>query len=215
MDSANNVAMISDQQTGTRLMASKMPLLPTEYVVPRWYAAYTSANHEKRVMQQLNERRIENFLPLYETARRWKDRRILLHLPLFPGYVFVRISLSERLRVVQIPGVARLVGFNGTPAALSEKDITGLQKGLASGVTAIPHPFLTIGRRVRVKTGPLAGTTGVLLRRKGNSRVVVSIELLRQSVAVDVVDADLEPEQCLTSTRVKSRTFRANVRGNR
>lgn len=81
------------------------------------------------------------------------------------------------------------------PAALPEEDITALQAGLASGLKALPHSFLTVGRRVHVRHGPFAGMTGLLLRRRGKSRVVVSIELLRQSVAVDVVDADIEPSR--------------------
>src|SRR6266852_464107 len=82
-----------------------------ESTQPHWYAAYTSANHEKRVAVQLKERAVENFLPLYESVRRWKDRRMKLQLPLFPGYVFVRLALRDRLRVLQIPSVVRLVGF--------------------------------------------------------------------------------------------------------
>src|SRR5215467_7020856 len=89
------------------------PQLPLEYVEPHWYAAYTCANHEKRVAEQLIERAVEHFLPQYESVRRWKDRRVKLQLPLFPGYVFVRLELRNQIRVLQIPSVVRLVGFNG------------------------------------------------------------------------------------------------------
>lgn len=171
---------------------TELPGLPTEYRIPRWYAAYTSANHEKRVADQLSVRRVEHFLPLYESARRWKDRGVTLRLPLFPGYVFVRMALRDRLRVVQVPGIASLVSFNGAPAALPEWEIAALENGLANGMRAEPHPFLVVGRRVRVKTGPFSGMTGILVRRKGKSRVVVSLELLRQSVAVHALGADLE-----------------------
>src|SRR5258707_12109730 len=85
---------------------------------PQWYALYTRANHEKRVAAELMQRSVENFLPLYSSVRRWKDRRVTLDLPLFPGYVFVRMALRDRLRVVQIPSVGRLVGFGGSPAGL-------------------------------------------------------------------------------------------------
>ena len=78
-----------------------------------WYAAYTSANHEKKVVTELERRSVESFLPLYSSIRRWKDRRVRLDLPLFPGYVFVHFALRERLRVIQVPGLARLVGFGG------------------------------------------------------------------------------------------------------
>src|SRR3979411_833139 len=99
-----------------------------------WYAAYTSANHEKRVAQQLGLRLVEHFVPLYESVRRWKDRKVRLELPLFPGYVFVRLVVRDRLQVLQVPGVARLVGFNGLPCALPDSEMEALKAGLASGV---------------------------------------------------------------------------------
>src|SRR5712664_2211871 len=111
-----------------------------------WYAAYTSANHEKRVAEQLGVRSVEHFVPLYESVRRWKDRKVRLQLPLFPGYVFVRLALHDRLRVLQVPGVARLVGFNGLPCALPDSEIEAMKTGLASGLRAEPHPFLNVGR---------------------------------------------------------------------
>jgi transcription antitermination factor NusG len=167
--------------------------LPSDYFEPRWYAAYTASNHEKRVREHLEQRRVVAFLPVYETVRRWRDRWKRLELPLFPGYVFVRMALVDRMRVLQIPSVVRLVGFNGHPSPLPDEEIEGLKKGLASGVLAEPHPFLTAGRRVRIKSGPLAGRQGILLRRKGSLRVILSIDLIMRSVVVDV-DADgVEP----------------------
>src|SRR6267143_3100583 len=159
-----------------------------------WFAAYTSANHEKRVAEQLGVRSVEHFLPVYESVRRWKDRRMRLQLPLFPGYVFVRMALMDRLRVLQVPSVVRLVGFNGHLSVLPDTEIEGLKNGLAGGVRAEPHPFLTTGRRVRIKTGPFEGREGILLRRKGNLRVVLSIELIMRSIVIDVDIADVEPE---------------------
>src|SRR6266849_2686193 len=138
---------------GTDVRASQ----PVGYVEPRWYAAYTSANHEKRVAVQLEQRSVEHFVPLYESLRRWKDRRMKLQLPLFPGYVFVRLALPERLKVLQVPGVARLVGFNGQPAVLPDREIQALRTSLAVQVRAEPLPYLTVGRRVRIERGPLAG----------------------------------------------------------
>src|SRR5712692_3562423 len=121
-------------------------VMPAEHVEPRWYAVYTSANHEKRVAVQLVQRSVEHFLPLYASVRKWKDRRVKLDLPLFPGYVFVQMALRDRLQVLQIPGVANLVGFGGTPAALPEGEIEALRTSLGSGIRAEPHPFLTVGR---------------------------------------------------------------------
>lgn len=175
------------------LDAQQGAVLPTDYLDLRWYAAYTCANHEKRVREQLEQRSVESYLPVYETVRRWKDRRVRLRLPLFPGYVFARITLVDRLRVLQVPGVARLVGFNGHPVALPDAEIEGLKNGLAHGVHAEPHRFLTAGRRVRIKAGPLEGREGILLRSKGSLRVVLSIELIQRSILVDVDVADVQP----------------------
>jgi transcription antitermination factor NusG len=166
--------------------------MPRSFHEPLWYAAYTSANHEKRVAEQFALRSVEHFLPLYASVRRWKDRRVRLELPLFPGYVFVRLALSDRLRLLQVPGVAKLVGFNGTPTALPGEEIEALKKGLVSGVRAEPHPFLSVGRRVRVKAGPLEGVEGIVIRRKNSLRLVISLDLIGRAAAVEIDAADLE-----------------------
>jgi transcription antitermination factor NusG len=168
-------------------------VLSSDYFKPRWYAAYTCANHEKRVREQLQQRSIESFLPLYETNRRWKDRTVRLQLPLFPGYTFLRIALRDRLSVLEIPSVVRLVCFNGRPAALPEEQIEKLKKALAGVVRAGPYPYLAVGRQVRINAGPLEGQEGILLRKKGNFRVVISIDLIQRSMIVDVDAADIEP----------------------
>jgi transcription antitermination factor NusG len=166
--------------------------LPAEFFEPHWYAAYTCANHEKRVAEQFTQRALENFLPLYESVRRWKDRRLKLQLPLFPGYVFVRLALRERLRVLETPSVVRLVGFNGHPAALPDKEMEALRVCVTARFDAEPHAYLTVGRRVRIKSGPLAELEGVLIRKKNTFRVVVSLDLIARSAAVEVDAADLE-----------------------
>lgn len=160
---------------------------------PHWYAIYTSANQEKKVAEQLALRTVEHFLPLYESLRHWKDRKVVLKLPLFPGYVFVRLALREKLNVLQIPGVARLVGFDGTPAALPDNEIETLRTSFESGVRAEPHPFLIVGREVLVRSGPLAGMKGILIQWKGKSRVVISIGLIQRSLSVQLEEADLAP----------------------
>ena len=164
-----------------------------ELVVPRWYATYTYPRHEKYVAQQLKERSIDSFLPLYRSSRRWRDRRKLVDLPLFPGYVFVRIALPQRLRVLEVQGVVRLVSFNGQPAALPEPEMEALRHGLGQQVCAQPHPFLRAGRRVRVARGPLAGSEGILARKKDKFRVVISLVAIMRSVAVEVDAGDVEP----------------------
>jgi transcription termination/antitermination protein NusG len=167
--------------------------LPALWSEQHWFAAYTCANHEKRVAAELGARKVEHFLPLYGSMRRWKDRRVQLELPLFPGYVFVRLALCDRLRVVQIPSVVRLVGFGGLPTALPDREMDIMRSGLCQSLRAEPHPFLTVGRRVRITSGPFAGLEGILKRKKSNPRVVVSLELIQRSVAVDVDAADVRP----------------------
>jgi transcription antitermination factor NusG len=175
--------------TGTTTDAS----LPAEYLEQRWYAAYTSANHEKRVAEQFGVRSVEHFLPLYESMRRWKDRRMNLRLPLFPGYVFVRLALQNRLQVQQVPGVARLVGFNGLPSALPDSEIAALRRCLARNASVQPHPYLQVGRRVRVKAGPLEGLEGIVIREKNRLRLIISLDLINRSAAVEIEAVDLEP----------------------
>jgi transcription antitermination factor NusG len=159
----------------------------------RWYAVYTCANHEKRVADQFASRGVEHFLPQYETVRRWQDRKVRLELPLFPGYLFVHLAAQERLHVLQVPGVVRLVGFNGLAAPLPDAEIETLRSGLSARMRAEPHPFLTVGRRVRITGGPFAGLEGVLTRKRSGLRVVVSLDLIQLSVAVEVEVVDVRP----------------------
>jgi transcription antitermination factor NusG len=164
----------------------------TRDLQPCWYALYIRANHEKRVAAELEARFVEHFLPLYSSVRRWKDRRVTLDLPLFPGYVFVRLALRDRMRVVQIASVVRLVGFNGQPTPLPDAEIQKLRNGFAGMLHAEPCPYLQVGRRVRVRSGALQGLVGILLKKKTSYRFVLSLELIQRSIAVEVDAADVE-----------------------
>jgi transcription antitermination factor NusG len=158
-----------------------------------WFAAYTHSHHEKRVALHFGERGIKSFLPLYSTRRRWKNRcEMNLELPLFPNYVFVHIDPRERVRVLEVPGVQSLVGFGRTLAPLPHLEIEALRSGLAERRIE-PHPYLVIGERVRIKAGPMTGLVGVLVRKKNNFRVVLALDVIMQSVAVEVDADDLEP----------------------
>jgi transcription antitermination factor NusG len=159
----------------------------------QWYAAYTRSRHEKVVAEALQQRTVEHFLPLYETIRKWKNGRFKVQLPLFPGYLFVHIDLRDRLRVLQVPGVVRLVGFNGVPASLPQVELEIIRSALSKGVEVEPHPYLRVGQRVRIISGPMEGLQGILLRRRGRPRVVVSVDLIMRSVALDIDAAQIEP----------------------
>jgi transcription antitermination factor NusG len=158
-----------------------------------WFAAYTHSHHEKRVASHFGERQIEAFLPLYAARHRWKNRcEVNLELPLFPNYVFVRIDPRKRVRVLEVPGVVSLVGFGRTLAPLPDFEIEALRSGLGQRKIE-PHPYLVIGERVRIKAGPMMGMEGVLVRKKNNFRVVLALDVIMQSVAVEVDADDLEP----------------------
>jgi transcription antitermination factor NusG len=158
----------------------------------RWYAGQTRSRHEKCVADQMDRRGIDHFLPLYEKVSRWKDRRVRLQLPLFPGYIFICILLHNQLEVLQIPGVTRLVSFCGHPAELADDEIVALQRGLASGIALEPHPFLKVGQRVRVHSGPLAGLSGHLLRKKQQNRIVISIDSILRAFTAEISLDDVE-----------------------
>lgn len=160
--------------------------------VAHWYAAYTTARHERVVAQQLAERHVETFLPLYRSLHRWADRRKLVELALFPSYVFVKINPRDKLRVLQVPSVVHIVSFNGQLAELPETEINALRNGLEHDVYAEPYPYLRVGKRVRVVRGPMTGTEGILVRKKDKYRVVITIDVLMRSVAVEIDGGDLQ-----------------------
>jgi len=158
-----------------------------------WFALYTTSRHEKRVATHLGQRQIECYVPLYRSERKWSDgSRVTLDLPLFPGYVFIHIRRNERGTVLAIPGALALVGgTGGEPAPLPEETIDALRTGLKNR-TVQPHPLMTAGRRVRIRQGALAGLEGVVVRHKNGLRIVMTLEHIMQSYAVEVDLNDLE-----------------------
>jgi len=158
---------------------------------PGWYALYTCSRHEKRVASQLAERTLEFFLPLYKSLRRWKDRSRVVQMPLFPGYVFVRIPLTERLRLLSIGGAVGLVGSGGAPQAVPDQEIQKIRQLLLADLQTEPYPYLSVGSPVRVIRGPLEGAEGYVLRCKKKCRVVISLHLIQRSIAVELDFEDL------------------------
>jgi transcription antitermination factor NusG len=158
-----------------------------------WAAVYTRHQHEKIVAQTLTAKGFEVFLPLYESVRRWKDRRKLLSLPLFPGYVFVRGALERRLDVVTTPGIHMILCQSDRVAVIPEDEILAIQRVVNSSFQLEPHPFLKCGECVRVIRGALSGIEGILVRKKNVFRLVLSVDLLSQAVAMEVDAADVEP----------------------
>jgi transcription antitermination factor NusG len=172
--------------------AQALPLVGTQQ---RWYAIHTRSRHEKLVERLLSEKMVENFLPLRREVHRWKDRYKPVELPLFAGYVFVRIvpEPDERLRVLRTVGVVRIVGFAQNDAAIPAEQIETLRRLMASDAALHRHRYLRIGQRVKVISGTLAGVEGVLVRVRKADRLVISIAQIRQSVAVELSGYDVVP----------------------
>jgi len=159
--------------------------------VAAWYVLRTRSRHEKTVNTQLIERKVETFLPLVERWSRWKDRRKKIAFPLFPGYCFARFPLVERLRVLNVVGVAGLVGCGGPPEPVPDAEIDAIQRLAATTLQYDPHPFLTEGMDVEVVRGPLAGIRGKLLRKDRVTRLVLAVTLIRQAAVVEIHPADV------------------------
>lgn len=178
------------QETGVNVHGAQFAAADA---LPRWFAAYTTPRHEKHVSEILADRQIETFLPLYRTTKQWKKSRpVVLELPLFPTYVFVRIARQARGSVLSTPGVLSIVGSSRESWALPDLEVEALRAGLIERKIE-PHPYLVVGERVRIKAGVMAGVEGVLVRKKNEFRVVLSLDSIMQSVAVEVDGDDVEP----------------------
>jgi transcription antitermination factor NusG len=158
-----------------------------------WWALYTRHQHEKTVADMLATKGFEVFLPLYDSMRRWKDRKKMLSLPLFPCYVFVRGSLERKLQVVTTPGVHMILYRGEQLAVIPEPEIQAIRSAVEGSFRVEPHPFLKCGDRVRVIRGSLEGVEGILTRKKNLFRLVLSVSMLAQSVAVEIDASDVEP----------------------
>lgn len=160
----------------------------------QWYAVHTKSNYEKKVASQLAQRGVANYLPVWKEVHAWTDRQKIVEVPLFRGYVFARFGDSgrNRLRILQTPGVARIIGSCGVIEPIPDGEIAAIQQLLSSGLKCAPHPYLREGDSVRVNKGPLQGVQGLFLRQKGPSRLLISVSLISQSVAAEIEADDVE-----------------------
>lgn len=172
-------------------MSTAAGFVPVEScALPEWFAVYVMPRHEKRISEHLRVRQIEHFLPLYGARHTWKDgSKVTVRLPLFPGYLFVRTVRSQRGRALEVPGVLSAVGKRES-SVISETYIDSLRKAVDSGKVE-PYPYLVTGTLVLLRSGVLAGLQGIVLRQKSSCRVVLSLDLIMRSVAVEVDIADL------------------------
>lgn len=163
----------------------------------RWYACYTRARHEKTVDRQLRGRGFESYLPLVERERRWKDRLKRVMFPVFPSYVFARFTMKEIHDVLTTPGVSTIVRVGGRPAAIPDAEMANVRRVVdalrAEEGEAELGPYVEEGQRVRVAEGPLRGVEGIVVERRGRSRVLVGLSAIRQGLEIDVAVETLEP----------------------
>ena len=158
-----------------------------------WCALYTRHQHESTVAKILTTKGVNVFLPTYRTLRRWKDRNKQLVLPLFPGYVFCTYESERRIQILSTPGVHQIVTNGGTlPAEIPSDEIHAIRRAVESPLRLEPHPYLKGGDVVRIKSGPLEGLEGIVSRSKDAFRVVLSVEMLGKSAAVDIDAASVE-----------------------
>ena len=158
-----------------------------------WYAVRVRPRFEKMVASALVTKGYEGFLPLYRHRSRWADRIREVRLPLFPGYLFCRFDINHRLPILVTPGVMHVVGIGKAPHPVEDEEIAALQAVVISGLQAEPRSYLTVGRKVRVEVGPLAGVEGILTALKGVSRLVLSVNLLQRSVSVEIEESWIVP----------------------
>ena len=159
---------------------------------PNWYALFTRHQHEKSVAIALSNKSYEVYLPLYRSVRRWQDRAKQIMLPLFPCYVFICGGMDRQLQIITTPGVIQIVGWGGHPAIVPQTHLDAVKQIIESRLNVETHPYLQCGDRVRVKAGPLMGLEGILTRKKGVARLVVSMEMLGRSAAVEIDVSNVE-----------------------
>jgi len=174
--------------------------LPNVSGATNWHALFIRHQHEKPVALALTHKNYEVYLPQYCSVRRWRDRAKQLWLPLFPGYVFLHGGLERQLQILTTPGVIRIVRLGERPAIVPQAQIDAVKKILASRAAVETHPYLVCGDRVKVKYGPLAGLEGILTRKKNLAYLVISMEMLGRSAAVEIKMENVERIESLRAT---------------
>lgn len=178
----------------TPRMQAAQAITEDDLPAPYWWALYTKHQHEKAVAEMLSVKGFEVLLPLYKSVRRWKDRQKILSLPLFPCYVFVRGGIDRRLEVITTPGIHTVLYRGDKVATIRESEIEAIRRAVTGDLRVEPHPFLRCGDRVRVTRGPLDGVTGILIRKKNLCRLILSVDMLAQSIAVEINASDVVPD---------------------
>ncbi|MBL0741378.1 UpxY family transcription antiterminator [Chryseolinea lacunae] len=162
-----------------------------------WYVVYTYPKQERRIFEDLTEQNINAFFPCQKVVKQWSDRKKKLSVPLFPNYVFVQISLRDRFKVFNVPGITRFISVDGLPSAVPQKEITTIKRLLDEDVSIENEEFYETGENVRVTQGPFAGMVGVLLEKKGGRRFGIRFGSIAQAISVDIQSSFLEKVDAL------------------
>jgi transcription antitermination factor NusG len=180
-----------------------------------WFALHVRTRHETAIASFLEAKGYEQFVPLYKFKKRWSDRVKELEAPLFPGYLFCRFDPQFRLPILKTPGVIQIIGYNRIPTPIDESEISAIQTVIESGLQTQPWPFLEVGERVRIGSGSLRGLDGIVVKMKENHRLVVSVTLLRRSVAVEIDSSLVEPfSKAAVATEETQTNYRQDVISN-
>lgn len=158
-----------------------------------WYALQVRTRWESSTSVLLSGKGYETLLPTHKIRRYWSGKTRDMNAPLFPGYLFCRFNVQDRLPILVTPGVICVVGRGKRPVPVAETEIAAIRQLVSNGIQAEPWPFLEVGQRVRIEAEPLRGLAGILVSFKGNHRVVLSVSLLRRSVALEVDRSCVRP----------------------
>jgi transcriptional antiterminator NusG len=164
-----------------------------KWFIPSWYALYTRSRHEKFLAEELRKKNIETFLPLRKISRQWSDRKTTIEEPLFGGYLFVHIPLINQSSVLNVKGAVHLIGSKNAPVEVPEKDISAIKAFIENEIRIDPFPYLKIGQLVRVHSGPFKGVEGFIVRKDKRCRLVISFDLIMNSVSIEIDEACVEP----------------------
>lgn len=185
------MTVVSDERQQTKALADQSEEHHSIHEHTQWYAVYTWPRHEKKVARHFEDRGIAHFLPLYASIQKWNRRTAKISVPLFPGYIFVQTARNHRNLTLGVPGVVHFVGTAKSPTEIPADEIELLRNTLRMGHKVEPHPYLAPGNRVRIASGPMAGLCGTIQRTSAGCRIVVSVDLIMRSVAIEVDAASL------------------------
>jgi len=181
--------------SGYQLIPDNLPHTEVMACGAHWYAIRSRSRHEKKIVGQLEKQGIETYLPTVTQVRNWSDRRKLVEMPLFSGYVFVRLAYfsADRLRILRTHGVVNFVGVKGAAVPIPDEQIHDIRTLLANDLPCRSHPFLKIGQRVRVRGGALDGVEGILLAHRDDCNLIISVEVIQRSLSIRIDGYEVEP----------------------